>query len=158
MNSRSPSRSRASSSLPRTPNNEPSENDDAHSFSPTPESRRRRGRSRSNSAFAGAAMAGIVAGSIAGGWSPIDRREGDADSLRFARDRSKSDLSKEIRLEAHSETKKSDEVIVTEDLVNQGGLQPPSQSANTPPQFGYGPFGGEPSTARTNGTAERSTP
>ncbi|KAI7041271.1 hypothetical protein KC352_g46591, partial [Hortaea werneckii] len=91
LHSRSPSRSRASSSLPRTPNNELSENEDGQSPAPpTPDSRRKRGRSRSNSAFAGAAMAGIVAGSIAGGFSPIDR---DTDSLKFARGRSKSDLS-----------------------------------------------------------------
>jgi len=100
--SRSPSqsRSRASSSLPRTPNNEVVVDDvDGASQSPagppTPDSRRsRRGRSRSNnSAFAATAMAGIVAGSIAGGWSPIERAPGDGDSVRFGRDRSKSDLS-----------------------------------------------------------------
>ncbi|SMR45355.1 unnamed protein product [Zymoseptoria tritici ST99CH_3D1] len=99
--SRSPSRSRASSSLPRTPNNE--RDSDDHNASPglnppaTPEGRRKRGRSRSNSAFAGVAMAGIVGGSIAGAWSPIDRRDGD-DAVSFGgkatsqRSRSKSDV------------------------------------------------------------------
>ncbi|KAK0878845.1 plasma membrane calcium [Friedmanniomyces endolithicus] len=102
--SRSPSRSlsRASSSLPRTPNNEMVVGGDVDGASqspavpPTPDSRRsRRGRSRSNnSAFAATAMAGIVAGSIAGGWSPIERAVGDGESVRFGgRDRSKSDLS-----------------------------------------------------------------
>ncbi|KAK0960895.1 plasma membrane calcium [Friedmanniomyces endolithicus] len=102
--SRSPSlrsRSRASSSLPRTPNNELVVVDDVDGAGqspvgpPTPDSRRsRRGRRRSeNSAFAATAMAGIVAGSIAGGWSPIERAPGDGESVRFGRDRSKSDLS-----------------------------------------------------------------
>ncbi len=99
LHSRSPSRSRASSSLPRTPNNEPIEDNRSQGTSPappTPESKgRKRGRSRSNSAFAGVAMAGIVAGGIAGGWSPIERREGDSDSLCFSRQRSKSDLVRE---------------------------------------------------------------
>ncbi|KAK5134990.1 hypothetical protein LTR08_005942 [Meristemomyces frigidus] len=147
LHSRSPSRSRASSSLPRTPNNEPSEMDNSeHSPAPpTPDSRRKRGRSRSNSAFAGAAMAGIVAGSIAGAWSPITER-GDNDSLRFARHRSKSDLSREVRMEVHPATKEEDPVVVKDDPVKQADGHAPSQSTNTTPQFGYGPFGGEPST------------
>lgn len=145
LHSRSPSRSRTSSSLPRTPNNELSENEEngGSPAPPTPESRRKRGRSRSNSAFAGAAMAGIVAGSIAGAWSPITER--DNDSLRFARDRSKSDLSREVRMDAHPGTKKEDPVLVNNDPVEPAGGQPPSQSTRTTPQFGYGPFGGEPS-------------
>lgn len=144
LHSRSPSRSRASSSLPRTPNNELSENEDnvPSPAPPTPDSRRKRGRSRSNSAFAGAAMAGIVAGSIAGAWSPIDRGHGDNDSLRFARERSKSDLSRDARMEVHPDTKKDDPVVVVH------GGQPPSQSTKTTPQFGYGPYGGEPSNTK----------
>ena len=147
MHSRSPSRSRASSSLPRTPNNEAAVEDDRSGTSPappTPESKTRlRGRSRSNSAFAGAAMAGIIAGSIAGGWSPIDRREGEEDSLRFAnRQRSKSDLSREVKMEVHPETKPGTEVIVEDPVDTAGG--PPSQSTETTPQFGAGPFGGSP--------------
>ncbi|KAI7613204.1 calcium-translocating P-type ATPase, partial [Hortaea werneckii] len=152
LHSRSPSRSRASSSLPRTPNNELSENEDGQSPAPpTPDSRRKRGRSRSNSAFAGAAMAGIVAGSIAGGFSPIDR---DTDSLKFARGRSKSDLSKEVRMDVHPETKKEDPVVVNEDPVEQAGNQPPSQSADTTPQFGRGPFTGEPSNTLNEGKSD----
>ncbi|KAI5369853.1 Putative P-type ATPase, HAD superfamily, P-type ATPase, transmembrane domain superfamily [Septoria linicola] len=152
MHSRSPSRSRASSSLPRTPNNEPDDRQEAHSPAPpTPESRRRRGRSRSNSAFAGAAMAGIVAGSIAGGWSPVDRREGDADSLRFGRDRSKSDLSKEYRLDPHPETSKKDDVVVKEAPVDS--QHPPSQRNDTTPAFPQGPYSGEPSSAKKDDTA-----
>lgn len=149
LHSRSPSRSRASSSLPRTPNNELNDEDNSQSPAPpTPESRRRRGRSRSNSTFAGAAMAGMIAGSIAGGWSPIDRAHGDGDSLRFARERSKSDLSKEVRMEVHPDTKKGDPVVLKDDPVAEADTVPPSQSTNTTPQFGYGPFGGEPSTKK----------
>ncbi|PPJ53383.1 hypothetical protein CBER1_01013 [Cercospora berteroae] len=151
MHSRSPSRSRASSSLPRTPNNEPEDQDGHSPAPPTPDSRRKRGRSRSNSAFAGAAMAGIVAGSIAGGWSPIERREGDNDSLRFGRGRSKSDLSKEYRLEAHPETSNKDEVVVQETPVNT--QHPPSQQDGTTPQFPQGPYSGEPSSAKKDDTA-----
>ena len=151
MHSRSPSRSRASSSLPRTPNNEMSDEERSGTGTspapPTPDSRRKRGRSRSNSAFAGAAMAGIVAGSIAGGWSPIERREGDADSLRFSnRQRSKSDLSKEVKMDKHPDTKPGDEVVVEDPVEKAGGA--PSQSTETTPQFGAGPYAGEPSSKK----------
>ena len=146
LHSRSPSRSRSSASLPRTPNNEPADfredvQPPASPAPPTPVSGRRRGRSRSNSAFAATAMAGIIAGSIAGGWSPIERREGDNDSLRFARERSKSDLSKEVRMDTHPETKSSDRLVAGGDPVELADQQPPSQSTKTTPQFGYGPFG-----------------
>ena len=147
LHSRSPSRSRASSSLPRTPNNEPADDDRSVTAPavPTPESKsRRRGRSRSNSAFAGAAMAGIVAGSIAGGWSPIERREGDSDSLRFSRHRSKSDLGKEVKMEAHPNTNPDDPILTSTNPVKEAG-GPPSQSTGTTPEFGVGPFGSEPS-------------
>jgi len=148
LGSRSPSRSRrASSEQPSTPNPELADGDDISQLSqapPTPESRRRRGRSRSNSAFAGAAMAGIIAGSI-GGWSPIDRPR-DNESLKFSRDRSKSDLSREVRrsTDLHPDTKADDPVIVV-DPVEQAGHQPPSQATQTTPAFGQGPVGGEPS-------------
>jgi len=155
MHSRSPSRSRASSSLPRTPNNE-IDGDQSQSPAPplTPESRRhKRGRSRSNSALAGAAMAGIIASSIGGGWSPADRQ--DNDSLRFQRDRSKSDLSRDARLEVHPDTKKSQEIIVQGDPIEQAGGKPPSQSTKTTPEFGYGPFGGPSSLAPGDEKSEK---
>jgi len=155
MHSRSPSRSRASSSLPRTPNNE-YEGDQSQSPAPplTPESRRhKRGRSRSNSALAGAAMAGIIASSIGGGWSPADRQ--DNDSMRFQRDRSKSDLSRDARLEVHPETKKDQEIIVQGDPIEQAGGKPPSQSTKTTPEFGYGPFGGSFSSAPADEKSEK---
>ncbi|EME50165.1 hypothetical protein DOTSEDRAFT_68884 [Dothistroma septosporum NZE10] len=148
MHSRSPSRSRASSSLPRTPNNEAETDDIGHSPAPPTPDSRRRGRSRSNSALAGIAMAGIIGGSIAGGWSPVERREGDTDSLRFARDRSASNLSREYRLDPHPDTSKNDRLVVKDDPVQAAGRQPPSQATNTTPAFGKGPFAGEPSSAR----------
>ena len=75
------SRSRSrTNSLPTTPTGELATSDTtSHQAPPTPDSRRsttrHRGRSRSNSAFGpAAAMAGVIAGSVAG-WSPIGRRE-----------------------------------------------------------------------------------
>lgn len=156
LGSRSPSRSRASSDAPGTPHLDASqEGDSASQLShspapPTPDSRRRRNRSRSGSnvAFAGAAMAGIVAGSI-GGWSPIERGRGDNDSLRFARERSKSDLSREVRrsAEVHPETRDGDPVVVRDPVVSaaeEGAMHPPSQANETTPAFGLGPFGDQP--------------
>jgi Ca2+-transporting ATPase len=147
LGSRSPSRSRASSEAPGTPHMDDAASQVSHSPAPpTPESRRRRNRSRSGSnvAFAGAAMAGIVAGSI-GGWSPIERGRDDASQI--SRDRSKSDLSREVRrsAEVHPETRESDPVVVNDPLQSgSGNVNPPSQATNTTPAFGYGPFGDQP--------------
>ncbi|THX83472.1 calcium-translocating P-type ATPase [Aureobasidium pullulans] len=142
LHSRSASRSRSSMSLPQTPNGEHSEGEAQSLAPPTPDSRRRsRGRSRSNSAFAGAAMAGIVAGSIGAAWSPIERGHGDNDSMKFARARSRSDLSRESGLDIHPDTKPQDPVVVQQKV---DGHHPPSQSNDTTPAFGSGPFGGQP--------------
>jgi len=76
--SREHSKSNSINRLPQTPTREDSFG--SHSAVPTPDSRRRSRsmRSRSNSALGAATvMSGIVAGSIAAGWSPIDRRPGD---------------------------------------------------------------------------------
>lgn len=81
--SKSPSQSRehsrSNSMSLRTPQTPPREDSfGSHSVAPTPDSRKRSRsmRSRSNSALgAPTVMAGIIAGSIAAGWSPIDRRE-----------------------------------------------------------------------------------
>jgi Ca2+-transporting ATPase len=88
--SKSPSHSREHSRsnstsirVPQTPTREDSFG--SHSPAPTPDSRKRSRsmRSRSNSALgAPTVMAGIVAGSIAAGWSPIDRR-GEPDFGQF---------------------------------------------------------------------------
>lgn len=129
-------------SLPQTPNGEHSEGEAQSLAPPTPDSRRRsRGRSRSNSAFAGAAMAGIVAGSIGAAWSPIERGHGDADSIKFSRARSRSDLSRESGLDIHPDTKSQDPVVVQQQM---DGHHPPSQSNDTTPAFGSGPFAGHP--------------
>lgn len=142
LRSRSGSRSRSSMSLPQTPNGEHSEGEAQSLAPPTPDSRRRsRGRSRSNSAFAGAAMAGIVAGSIAAGWNPVDRSHDDNDSMKYSRARSRSDLSRETGVDIHPDTKPQDPVIVEQQV---DGHHPPSQSIDTTPAFGSGPFGGQP--------------
>ena len=145
LGSRSPSRSRLSSEAPGTPHMDDAASQMSHSPAPpTPDSRRRRNRSRSGSnvAFAGAAMASIVAGSI-GGWSPIERGRDDASQI--SRDRSKSDLSREVRrsAEVHPDTRETDPVTVN-DPLQVGGSQPPSQSTVTTPAFGLGPFGDRP--------------
>ncbi|OTB03628.1 hypothetical protein M426DRAFT_173820 [Hypoxylon sp. CI-4A] len=77
---RSPSHSRSNSiRMPQTPTREDSFS--APSPAPTPDSRKRSRsmRSRSNSALgAPTVMAGIIAGSVAAGWSPVERT-GDRD-------------------------------------------------------------------------------
>ncbi|KAG9513134.1 calcium-translocating P-type ATPase, partial [Aureobasidium melanogenum] len=152
LHSRSASRSRSSMSLPQTPNGEHSEGEAQSLAPPTPDSRRRsRGRSRSNSALAGAAMAGIVAGSIGAAWSPIERGHGDADSMKFSRARSRSDLSRESGLEIHPETKSQDPVVVQQQI---DGHHPPSQSNDTTPAFGSGPFAGHPDFKLHDGTKQ----
>ncbi|KAH0173786.1 calcium-translocating P-type ATPase, partial [Aureobasidium melanogenum] len=152
LHSRSASRSRSSMSLPQTPNGEHSEGEAQSLAPPTPDSRRRsRGRSRSNSALAGAAMAGIVAGSIGAAWSPIERGHGDADSMKFSRARSRSDLSRESGLEIHPETKSQDPVVVQQQI---DGHHPPSQSNDTTPAFGSGPFAGHPNFKLDDGTKQ----
>jgi len=82
MPRKSPSHSREhskSNSIHRLPVTPTREDSFGSQIAPTPDSRRRsrsmRSRSRSNSALGAATvMTGIVAGSIAAGWSPIDRR------------------------------------------------------------------------------------
>ncbi|KAM7223988.1 plasma membrane calcium-transporting ATPase [Rhypophila decipiens] len=83
MPKKTPSHSRTNSksnsiNIPQTPTREDSFG--KHSPAPTPDSRTRTksNRSRSNSVLGAATvMSGIVAGSIAAGWSPIERRAGD---------------------------------------------------------------------------------
>ncbi|KAK4119310.1 calcium-translocating P-type ATPase [Parathielavia appendiculata] len=83
--SREHSRSNSIHRLPQTPTREDSY---GSNVAPTPDSRRRSRsmRSRSNSALgAPTVMAGIVAGSIAASWSPIDRRGPEPDFGQFPR-------------------------------------------------------------------------
>lgn len=101
------SRSRSrTNSPPRTPTGEQGVGDaGSNQVPPTPESRRsasrRSPRSRSNSAFGpAAAMAGIVAGSVAG-WSPIGRRSEDGSSMRFSQSDGRSQLEGHEGTEVH---------------------------------------------------------
>ena len=115
----------------------------------TPDSRlrvRARTRSRSNSAFGpAAAMAGIVAGSIAG-WSPIDRSV-DGESLSMTRTRSRSDLEAQDGAQVHPDTKPEDPIVAKKEeagIVGGDDGPAPSQRTETTPAFGAGPFGGDP--------------
>ncbi|KAI9756254.1 MAG: hypothetical protein M4579_003921 [Chaenotheca gracillima] len=126
------SRSR-SNSLPQTPLGDNNGSDYGGSSLPaTPDSRsRHRHRSRSNSAFGpAAAMAGIVAGSVAG-WSPIDRHHGENDSIRFSRSTGRVDIENEEGIEVHPNTKAEDPVVSQHPTI-PGGL-PPSQRENERP-------------------------
>ncbi|KAL8729896.1 MAG: hypothetical protein Q9166_004453 [cf. Caloplaca sp. 2 TL-2023] len=133
---RSRSASRASS-IPPTPVGERdgSEYGGSAAAPPTPESRRstsrRSGRSRANSAFGpAAAMAGIIAGSVAG-WSPIGRREEET-STGFSECRGRSDLESREGVEIHPKTSADDPVIAQ----NPGQAKdPPSQVPEMMPAF-----------------------
>ena len=108
------SRSRSrTNSLPPTPSAEQGLGDtSSNQLPPTPESRRsasrRSPRSRSNSAFGpAAAMAGIIAGSVAG-WSPIGRRSEDGSSMRFSQSDGRSQLDGHEGTEVHPATSSHD--------------------------------------------------
>ena len=130
--SRSGSRSQHSS-MPQTPNNEPaSAIGDSASLAPappTPERRSlgRRSRSRSNSAFGpAAAMAGVIAGSIAG-WSPIERREGEGSFTHLPSLDDRAALERNPGVEIHPDTKADDPILAPEEAISQGPSVPPSQ-------------------------------
>lgn len=135
--SRSGSRSRESS-VPATPN------DDSGSpppQPPTPESRSRRGtRSRSNSTFGpAAAMAGVIAGSIAG-WSPIDHGQDEADSITFPPMGTSSGTDRQPGIEIHPDTSADDRIVGE---YSHDPRNPPSQNPDLIPFFEHAP----PSTA-----------
>ncbi|KAJ5937805.1 ATPase P-type K/Mg/Cd/Cu/Zn/Na/Ca/Na/H-transporter [Penicillium verhagenii] len=132
--SRSGSRSRESS-VPPTPNA-----DDNGSPPPqpaTPESRSRRNtRSRSNSTFGpAAAMAGIVAGSIAG-WSPIERSHDDTDSMTFPTIGSHRGLENQRGIEVHPDTTAEDRIFAE---YSANSKTPPSQNPDLTPFFEHAP-------------------
>ncbi|KAH8163570.1 hypothetical protein CIB48_g4700 [Xylaria polymorpha] len=131
---RSPSRSRSNSMrAPHTPTREDSFG--APSPAPTPDSRRRSRsmRSRSNSALgAPTVMAGIIAGSVAAGWSPIEK-SGERDFSQVPRpspsplshrEGSGSELTTPVLTEEPMEMDESD---THEDVPRLRVPQPPSQ-------------------------------
>ena len=140
--SRSPSRSPAASNvdLPQTPTgNEQAVTDSVTPTTQTPEKAktRRRARSSSNSAFGpAAAMAGIIAGSIAGGWSPLERRSEEQETIRFTRSRSASGVDGPPGMEIHPETKAEDPVFAEN---FQKTKIPPSQRPELAPHFDHAP-------------------
>ncbi|KAF2103115.1 plasma membrane calcium-transporting ATPase 3 [Rhizodiscina lignyota] len=139
LRSRSGSRLSSSHDLPQTPTEEDRQEHGGTPSAPTPESRsRKRGRSRSNSAFGAAtAMAGIVAGSIAG-WSPIERGHDDSDSMKFARTNNRADLESQAGIEVHPDTRHEDPVLVADPLqdpLHLGVGIPPSQTVEMTPNF-----------------------
>lgn len=131
--SRSASRTRSDSVCPLTPSGDRQGAESGSPAPPSPGSRsQRRGRSRSNSAFApAAAMAGVIAGSIAG-WSPIDRGHGEDESVKGARARDRSDLEMQEGISVHPDTEDKDPIIV-KDPHSLGA--PPSQVKETTPSF-----------------------
>jgi len=131
------SRSRSNSDLPRTPpNGEQSVAEPTTSSPQTPEKSRRRARSTSNSVFGPAAMAGIIAGSIAGGWSPTGRRSTEQDTIRFNPSSPYSGLNELAGVEVHPDTRPDDPVIVENPMSSS---VPPSQNPALTPYFEHGP-------------------
>lgn len=137
------SRSRESSA-PGTPVVEPSENNRLSPPPATPDSRKHsRTRSRSNSVFGPAtAMAGIVAGSIAG-WSPIERSNEDTNSAEFPSDTPHGGLDRQQGIELHPETADDDRVVAD---YTESAKTPPSQNPDLIPSFDHVAFDREPST------------
>ena len=135
--STSRSRSRSNSDVPRTPTGE-AESTELPKASPKSPDRPKRHRSTSNSAFGpAAAMAGIIAGSVAGGWSPVDRRhDGEGSSITFNRSRAHSGLSNSSGIEVHPGTKEDDPVIAETPLRSP---VPPSQNPMLSPHFDHAP-------------------
>jgi P-type Ca2+ transporter type 2C len=133
--SRSGSHSRSNNSLPQTPQ-EPEKVAAPPSVSPpTPDKGKRRDRSRSNSRFGpAAAMAGIVAGSIAGGWSPIERGQGESNAIKFSKSKVHGGIDGTNGIELHPDTSADDPVIV--DSPEKSRV-PPSQNPALTPRFDH---------------------
>ncbi|KAJ5180659.1 ATPase P-type K/Mg/Cd/Cu/Zn/Na/Ca/Na/H-transporter [Penicillium capsulatum] len=148
--SRSGSRSR-DSSVPPTPNGE---NGSPPPPDATPESRSRRNtRSRSNSTFGpAAAMAGIVAGSIAG-WSPIDRGHDDPETAQFPTNGPHGGLSGQQGIEVHPDTAADDRVVGD---YSADSKHPPSQNPDLIPFFEHAPSERAPSSRGRRSPSQRS--
>ncbi|KAK5030133.1 plasma membrane calcium [Exophiala sideris] len=151
--SRSPSRSRSNSDIPQTPDGDQLTPDGASASPSTPERRRQRARSTSNSVFGpAAAMAGIIAGSVAGGWSPIDRRSEEPETVRFTRARSHSGVEGTAGMEIHPATP-ADDPVFAQELPKTG--VPPSQDPDLAPHFEHAPPS-TPSIGRSKSAHSRS--
>ena len=142
--------------LPRTPTAEHNGTELSPASSQTPESkvrRERRGRSRSNSSFGpAAAMAGIIAGSVAGGWSPVVRGRDDTDSIKFSTSKPHGGLDATRGIEVHPDTRDDDPVIVESP---QRSHVPPSQIPDLTPVFSHGPLTQSSSSKRSGRSHSR---
>ena len=137
--SRSASRSRDESrtDLPQTPGGGESAVLETTTSAPqTPEKAKRRARASSNSVFGPAAMAGIIAGSIAGGWSPLEKRAEEQEPVRFTRSRSVSGVEGTSGMEIHPDTRADDPVFVEN---FERTKIPPSQRPELAPHFDHAP-------------------
>ena len=137
IRSRSNSRS---SSMPQTPTGDNVSTTDYTPSGHAAESRsRRKTRSRSNSAFGpAAAMAGVVAGSIAG-WSPIDRTQnepGAGGTRPFSPGASgRAELEAQEGIQVHPRTSSTDPVLADDTSRPPASDVPPSQIAGMTPSF-----------------------
>jgi P-type Ca2+ transporter type 2C len=135
--SESRSRSRSNSDLPRTPDGEPPPAEMTKPSPKSPAKSSRRRHSGSTSTFGpAAAMAGIIAGSVAGGWSPIERRQDEGDSITFSRSKAHSGFDGTSGIEIHPDTREDDPVIV--DTPRRSPI-PPSQNPDLAPFFEHAP-------------------
>jgi P-type Ca2+ transporter type 2C len=133
--SRSGSRSRSDSSLVQSAQGEEGVAESISVPPSTPDKGKKRGRSRSNSRFGpAAAMAGIIAGSVAGGWSPVERGQEEADSIKFSMSKLHGGLDNTDGIEIHPDTKQDDPVIVENP---QKSRVPPSQNPALTPRFDH---------------------
>lgn len=103
----------------------------------TPE-KKKRSRGGSSSVFGpAAAMAGIVAGSIGGGWSPVERRPEDSQSVTFQRSRAPSGVEGTSGIEIHPATSTEDQVFAPDKVPDT--RIPPSQNPSLAPHFDHAP-------------------
>ena len=131
--SRSGSHSRSNTSLPQTPSGGEPAVDVPPVPAQTPEKGKRRDRSRSNSRFGpAAAMAGIIAGSVAGGWSPVERGPEDSEPIKFSSSQAHGGLQGTKGIELHPDTRPDDPVIVENPEKSR---VPPSQNPALTPRF-----------------------
>lgn len=152
--SRSPSRSRSNSELPQTPEVEQPVTDTASASPSTPEKLRRRARSTSSVFGPAAAMAGIIAGSVAGGWSPVEKRSDEQETVHFARARSHSGVEGTPGMEIHPATPAEDPVFAP--TSPKLGV-PPSQDPDLAPHFEHAPPHGSPHRPRASHSRQSSS-